>query len=904
MSGPHEAAEPRVWFPEHTVLVWFHEGAEPQLETDGSLDLARLCPEPERVALPRAAPGTYEPVFDGPIRALAEAVDAETAKGPAPTRLTSFHQLHLPPTVAVANVLEQLRHTPAVAAAAPELGTGEPPCATSPTDPTEAFVPCGKLVEDQGYLWPPEAVPNGNVTGSEHRIRWGVDAIAAGAAPGGQGQGTHLVLLERGFPLQTLTGSGQAVHVLDREGLPTSAELVLGTSLDKEQEHAAGDLGVMVSSGSAGTHTTHGVAAQTSRVDLVPAWLDGSQWQTDPSIPSVNGTAVAAPAPQRDNTATFSSKVSAVGPAKATKVRRWSLLLACARLARGSILLVEDQWVAKVKDPANLNTYTEHYVPMEADLVSAQIFRWATQTREGVVVQPAGNGALDLDGLSVQRPDPSVSGSYDPNDPHFLDPKKKVDRTLSVVRASASTHCGAWLVAAVDPEDQEATTSTNYGGTVDFFAWGHHVTTYDGTSDNSWVSGYGGTSAAAAIVAGAALAAQGMYLAAKGVAAGPDELHSLLRNSLPVTPALGPKAVGVMPNLRSVGHALDAFPELFIRDHLQDDGSPRPAGTLSQSPDILVLPGLHDPTALTPVFVQGAGRMREATRPLSPHADLFVYVRASNAGTVEATEGLGRVWWSLPNTLNHPMLWGANLVGQVRLGPIPAASHVAGMAISHGIPWPLSERPAVSTVCLVAALGHAGAPPVTPGELATTGPFFQAVAELPSLAWRNVVLLPGLLRPPRTTPTPILPRPALAPLDFLVAGGLGEDMPFELRLNADLPAGAQLELLVPPDLRDRLEVEAGAEEGEGEDVTGLLGPVRAGKSGERWSGRAHVLRISPEGATLQLSATADRAWPARLRLLPPPEAEEVAAEVHLEQWWEGIRAGGLTVRWGEVYTMS
>ena len=99
---------------------------------------------------------------------------------------------------------------------------------------------------------------------------------------------------------------------------------------------------------------------------------------------------------------------------------------------------------------------------------------------------------------------------------------------------------------------------SNYGSRVDCFGWGESIdTTGDGWTGNTttaYTSGFGGTSGASPIVAGAAVLLQAWGAAHTGSRYSPAAVRACL--SLPVlnTPSQTPSTdrIGVMPNLRTI----------------------------------------------------------------------------------------------------------------------------------------------------------------------------------------------------------------------------------------------------------------------------------------------------------------------------------------------------------------
>jgi serine protease len=101
---------------------------------------------------------------------------------------------------------------------------------------------------------------------------------------------------------------------------------------------------------------------------------------------------------------------------------------------------------------------------------------------------------------------------------------------------------------------------SNFGSRVTCYAWGDSIVSAGygdlppGFGNTSYTQSFGGTSGAAAIIAGCALLLQGIHVAAQGSPMSPDDMRNLLSN--PATGTAQGTAVsgniGVMPNLRAI----------------------------------------------------------------------------------------------------------------------------------------------------------------------------------------------------------------------------------------------------------------------------------------------------------------------------------------------------------------
>ncbi len=205
-----------------------------------------------------------------------------------------------------------------------------------------------------------------------------------------------------------------------------------------------------------------------------------------------------------------------------------AIRLAVENLSPGDVLVLEVQ----------LDTTPR--LPAEADPSIFDRVRAAT-ARGIVVIAAGGNGACDLD--LQQAPGQTV---FDRGNPAFRD-------------------SGAILVGACEvrqlPDRQVPRarhSSSNFGSRIDCYAWGDAVLTtdaYDITSRRRSVSKYTNafsqTSAATAIIAGAALSLQGMAERKTGRRLTPGRLRELFRTvgtpSADVT-----DRIGLMPDLKRI----------------------------------------------------------------------------------------------------------------------------------------------------------------------------------------------------------------------------------------------------------------------------------------------------------------------------------------------------------------
>jgi hypothetical protein len=180
------------------------------------------------------------------------------------------------------------------------------------------------------------------------------------------------------------------------------------------------------------------------------------------------------------------------------------------------------------------------FLPTESDPADFDAIRLAVGLKEIVVIEAAGNGALDLDAWV----DHTGTRRFDRRNPDF-------DEFDS----------GAIMVGACEPLSRTRQETSNFGSRVDCFAWGDSITTAgegdldSGTNaNNRYTESFGGTSGAAAIIAGAALVIQGMSQVKPSTRFMGVQMRAVLSNHQTGTSQEpdNTENIGVMPNLQAI----------------------------------------------------------------------------------------------------------------------------------------------------------------------------------------------------------------------------------------------------------------------------------------------------------------------------------------------------------------
>lgn len=246
-----------------------------------------------------------------------------------------------------------------------------------------------------------------------------------------------------------------------------------------------------------------------------------------------HGTSVLGEVAAEDN------RLGIVGIAPAARVRvvsEWrtastydtsdAIIDAIVHLSPGDVILIEAQTTIALPT-GGFSTF----LPVEAVLHTWAAI-WVATLCGITVIEAGGNGSNDLDAFSH------------PTDGFILKPGHAQFRESGAIMVGAAS----------DSAPHRRLSFSNFGSRINCYAWGQNImTTGDGWTGNltNTYSNFSGTSGASPIIAGAALAFQGMVKAASGSAWRPRRVRTALSSVRNGTASGAPASdrIGVMPDL-------------------------------------------------------------------------------------------------------------------------------------------------------------------------------------------------------------------------------------------------------------------------------------------------------------------------------------------------------------------
>ncbi len=408
----------------------------------------------------------------------------------------------------------------------------------------------------------------------------------------------------------------------------------------------------------------------------------------------------------------------------AGKTRAEAILTAIDSLPFGGVLLVEAQL-----DEVTVGGKTWFAMPVEVLEAEFEAIRLATAL--GItVVAAAGNGGNDLDTFA----DALGNQVLNRTSVGFRD-----SGAILVAAASATAPHQPWVA----PPPAPPVVVTNYGSRIDCYAWGEQITSTasgNAADTTSYTGNFAGTSAAAPIIAGAALVVQGLADAGSQYQFSAWQMRALLTDSATSTPSNDPAndRIGVMPNLRAIAEAdvLRAAPDVYVRDFIGDIGDHH-TDPICVSPDVIVRPDATLPNAAPdPQTAYGEGSGTEDSVMLGSQAtagqDNYVYVRVRNRGGLDAANVTAKVYWSPPTTLVAPDLW--TLIGET---VIPTVLSGRVLTVSNAIHWPAVDVPPTGHYCFITLVGTAADPVPAPADFLNWTNYENFIRNNNNVTWHN-----------------------------------------------------------------------------------------------------------------------------------------------------------------------
>ncbi len=522
-----------------------------------------------------------------------------------------------------------------------------------------------------------------------------------------------------------------------------------------------------------------------------------------------------------------------------------AIIDAAAVMSFGDVLLLE----------AQTTQFGYVQVPVELEPAAFDVIRLATALGV-VVVEAGGNGGVDLDAVqdSLGR---------------FV-----LNRTHADFQDS-----GAIIVGAADSTAPHGRLGFScFGSRIDCYGWGQSVNTtatdLAGTDNTDYTTTFNGTSSASPIVAGAALAVQGVAEANLGYRFAPRQLRVILsdpaHNTASETPATD--MIGVMPDLRQIlDDVLNVTPDVYLRDNIADVGDPH-TGSISASPDIILRPeSVADPQA---AFGEGSGTESSQTLGYSAEAGQanYIYVRARNRGGSDAAGTEATIYWSEVSTLVTPDLW--NLIGTTGFPTIPSGDQ---LTLANELVWPKPQIPSTGHYCFVGLIGNAQDPAPDPADFVDFDNFRRFIRDNNNVTWRNFNVEDNLPDPPSVTG-----MRGFKALPFLAPGAPDKARPMALEVIARLPRGARLLLELPAALAAAMK----------------LGRRLDSVQGAGTKRRAVVVPLQPAGRERLGTALFPAKSRSRMRLLVqiPKELRAKSYDVAVRQLYRGEEVGRVTWR--------
>lgn len=685
---------------------------------------------------------------------LAETREREDLRGA--TALGSYHSLNSYFSLdargetrpQLMRLAAQLRDVEGVAAVFIEPGIGLP----SPVTPDE-FTYDAASFRGQGYVY-----------GLHHKdSKWsGINAVSVWEQY--DGSGVRFVDLELGWKLDHVdlpTPGGAAIPLLDPN--------MTNVSTKRERVHGTHTLGVVIAVDHGGQGLgVVGIAPGVEVPGLASySYVGETDWEIADAI---------------------AAAIDVLGP--------------------GDVLLLEVQALAEARD-AGVELGLPDGYPIEIHEPWLNSIRLAVL--HGItVIEPAGNPtstatSLNLDDVKWPPTGPE-SRSMDPHDPSFID--------------SGAIMVGACVDVPTVDDLHERAPGHWFGERIDCYAWAANVLTTscsglslpDGTYGSVDECGdadpaaktyfyFTGTSAASAMIAGAAALVHQMYEATMAVPALPETMRAILCDPTLGTPIgdIGTTTKS-MPDLGRVAGSLTALPNVYVRDSLADLGE-EPSAVVSMSPDVFVLAAALDP--VNPGAPYDDPSKMVPNDLVVPYQDNYVYVRISNLSTAADAIGCDAiVYWTPSSSLVLPSDW-REIDSLPATVDVPAGDQV----LTAPVVWhpTAAELPTGGHGCFIVQLDHPHDPrPIPAPDTVTWDEFLSYIGRSNNVAWRNFNVAPA---------TTVSPTPAAVigdewqPAHFFMRGAPDRPVPFRFAFVAEnMPEDARLLWRMPAEAYGRLRI--------------------------------------------------------------------------------------------------
>lgn len=430
-------------------------------------------------------------------------------------------------------------------------------------------------------------------------------------------------------------------------------------------------------------------------------------------------------------------------------------------------------------------------VPVETTQAEYDAIRLATALGI-VVIEPGGNG--DGGSTSVNFDDFQFMFQ------EVLNPSVR-DSGAIIVSASHSALCAE----AGFENTHKLMPWAPTGERIDCYAWGENIYTLSsdlsGTT-NMYTTNFGGTSGAAAIIAGAVINMQAMVFAEHAYKFSPLQIREILRNPnygtqlVRISGSVNPLSI-YMPNLENfVSKHLEFPPDLYLRDFVGDTGEPH-MGSISSSPDIILKNALVANS--NDAFGEGSGT--ENSTNLSDTGKInelnYLYFRVLNQGGMDASDVKLNLYYGLPSTLLTPSL--LKRIGEFDIPDVPA-----GEILTVAGPFNWIPDDAEGHYCFVGLVSNPLDPAVNPTTLNdwdwTT--FQRFIRENNNITWRNfnIIEVPAPVPAPPAPdpdPLPVIPKKDWKAIEFVSPGLPDQDKKMSLEVISKLPKEAILMLQAP-----------------------------------------------------------------------------------------------------------